>query len=246
LHFFGRFLKFQHGLHPFIHRATKWTTKYNLSDHPMNNISRLLFIPAIALATLAGVGCNSATSPASTAPQTAAPAPATSAPAATPVAAPAPAPAPASDAGAAPAGKITLKFVSVDSEETSGEDGKGANAVDGDPATIWHTQWQDTNPPCPHQIIIELVPPSAIKGFTYLPRQDDTSNGMIKDYEFYVSDNTNDFGQPVSKGTFENSKDLKTVTFDPKTCRFIKLKALSEINDAAWTSAAEIGVVPAK
>ncbi|HEY1718162.1 MAG TPA: discoidin domain-containing protein [Verrucomicrobiae bacterium] len=140
--------------------------------------------------------------------------------------------------------KPTLKFVKVDSEETAGEDGKGANAVDGDPATLWHTQWQDTNPPCPHEITIELVPPATIKGFTYLPRQDDSDHGMIKDYEFYVSDDGDDFGQPVSKGTFENSKDLKTVTFDARKCRFIKLKALSEVNDAEWTSAAEIGVVP--
>jgi hypothetical protein len=34
------------------------------------------------------------------------------------------------------------------------------------------------------------------------------------------------------------------VTFEAKKCRFIKLKALSEINGEAWTSAAEIGVVP--
>ena len=141
--------------------------------------------------------------------------------------------------------KLTLKFVKADSEETAGEDGKGANAVDGDTNTLWHTQWQDDSPPCPHEIVIELVSPSTIKAFTYLPRQDDIENGTIKDYEFYVSDDGVDFGQPVSKGTFENSKDLKTVGFDPKKCRFIKLKALSEVNDAAWTSAAEIGVVPA-
>jgi hypothetical protein len=39
---------------------------------------------------------------------------------------------------------------------------------------------------------------------------------------------------------------LKTETFDPRKCRFIKLKALSEVNDQAWTSAAEVGVVPAQ
>ena len=83
--------------------------------------------------------------------------------------------------------KIGLKLVKVDSEETAGEDGKGANATDGDPATFWHTQWQDSSPSHPHEIIIELTPPSAIKGFTYLPRQDDNVNGTIKDYEFYVS-----------------------------------------------------------
>lgn len=140
--------------------------------------------------------------------------------------------------------KIVLTVVKVDSEETAGENGRGTNAVDGNPSTFWHTEWQDANPEHPHEIIIELTPPSIIKGFTYLPRQDDSDNGSIKDYEFYVSDDGNDFGQPVNKGTFGNSKEKKTVTFEARKCGFIKLKAISEINDAAWTSAAEIGVVP--
>jgi len=139
--------------------------------------------------------------------------------------------------------KITLKVIKVDSEETAGEDGKGANAVDGNVNTIWHTQWQDANPEHPHEIIIELMPPATIKGFNYLPRQDEEENGTIKDYEFYVSDDGKEFGQPVKKGSFESGKEKKTVAFDPKKCRFIKLKALSEINGGAWTSAAEIGVV---
>jgi hypothetical protein len=140
--------------------------------------------------------------------------------------------------------KPALKFVRVDCEETVGEDGQGANAVDGKPETIWHTQWQDATPVQPHEIVIELTPPIAIKGFTYLPRQDDNPNGTIKGYEFYVSNDNLDFGQPVAKGEFTDGNELKTVSFAPKTCRFIKLKSLSEINDGAWTSAAEIGVVP--
>ena len=140
--------------------------------------------------------------------------------------------------------QIVLTVVKVDSEETVGENGRGTNAVDGNPATIWHTQWQDANPEHPHEIIIELTPPSTIKGFTYLPRQDDMDNGSIGDYEFYASDDGKEFGQPVKKGTFGSTKEKKTVTFDPVKCRFIKLKALSEINGQAWTSAAEIGVVP--
>jgi hypothetical protein len=140
--------------------------------------------------------------------------------------------------------KIVLTVVKVDSEETAGENGRGTNAVDGKPNTIWHTQWQDASPEHPHEIIIELTPPSTIKGFTYLPRQDDMDNGSIKDYEFYVSNDGKDFGQPVSKGTFASGKEKKTATFEAKKCGFIKLKALSEINDGAWTSAAEIGVVP--
>jgi hypothetical protein len=139
--------------------------------------------------------------------------------------------------------KVTLKVVRVDSEETAGENGKGANAVDGDTSTIWHTQWQDAGPPCPHEIVIELTQPVTIRGFTYLARQDESENGTIKDYEFYVSKDGDEFGLPVAKGMFDGGKDLKTVNFPPKQCRFVKLKALSEINGEPWTSAAEIGVV---
>ena len=139
-----------------------------------------------------------------------------------------------------------LSAIKTDSEETAGEDGKAANAVDGDPNTMWHTQWQDATPSCPHEIVIELTPPAAIKGFTYLPRQDESDHGNIKDYEFYTSNDGVDFGQPVAKGTFEGGNEVKSINFVPVTCRFIKLKAVSEINGEAWTSAAEIGVLPAE
>ena len=139
--------------------------------------------------------------------------------------------------------KITLKVVKVDSEETVGENGSATNAVDGDPATHWHTQWQDGSPAHPHEIVIQLSRPCWISGFSYLPRQDDSDHGEIKDYEFYTSSDNEDFGQPVKKGTFENTKDKKTVNFEARSCRFIKLKALSEVNDEAWTSVAEIGII---
>jgi len=157
---------------------------------------------------------------------------------------PPPAAAPAQPQAAA-SSATGLKVVHVDSEETVGEDGKGANAVDGDPQTFWHTQWQDATPEPPHEIVIELPATESIKGFTYLPRQDDVDNGTIKDYEFSVSTDGTNFGEPVAKGSFQNSKEKKTVTFTPVTCRFVKLKALSEVNGGAWTSAAEIGVIPA-
>lgn len=141
--------------------------------------------------------------------------------------------------------KIKLTVVKVDSEETAGENGSATNAVDGNPETFWHTEWQDANPEPPHEIILKMSEPTAIKGFTYLPRQDDSDHGLIKDYEFYLSDDGKDFGQPVKKGTFDSSREKKTITFDGKKCQFIKLRAMSEINGEAWTSIAEIGVIPA-
>jgi WD40 repeat protein len=143
---------------------------------------------------------------------------------------------------------VKLRFVKADSEETAAQDGHGANAVDGDTNTFWHTQWQTnqaqpTVPPMPHEIIIELVPPSTIKGFTCLPRQDGQGNGTIRDYEFYVSDDGKDFGALVKKGTFQPGFGKKIALFEPVKCRFIKLKAISEINDQPWTCVAEIGVI---
>jgi hypothetical protein len=139
---------------------------------------------------------------------------------------------------------VGLKLVRVDSEDTaSQEEGRGENAVDGNPDTFWRTQWQGNNSGLPHEIVIELVTPSTIKGFTYLPRQDDWNLGDIKDYEFYASDDGKEFGQPVKIGTFQSGKEKRTATFDSVKCRFIKLKAISEIKGRSCTSAAEIGVI---
>lgn len=143
--------------------------------------------------------------------------------------------------------KIKLTVIKVDSEETASENGRGTNAVDGNPETFWHTEWTDANPECPHEIIIQLTPSATLKGFTYLPRQDEEENGTIQNYEFYVSEDGKDFGKPVKKGEFKPGKSKQTVTFDqPVKCSFFKLRALSEINGNAWSSAAEIGVVPAE
>jgi len=151
--------------------------------------------------------------------------------------------APANQAVPGEPAPVRLEFVRADSEEGSAQYGYGENAVDGNPDTYWHTQWQGRSPGLPHEIVIELVPPSIIKGFTYLPRQDESDHGIIRDYEFYVSDDGKEFGQPVKKGAFKSGREQKSETFKPIKCRFIKLRALSEINGLAWSSAAEIGVI---
>jgi hypothetical protein len=143
----------------------------------------------------------------------------------------------------APFVKVKLKVVKVDSEETQAENGAGANAVDENPNTFWHTQWLANQPGLPHEIVIELLPPSDIKGFAYLPRQDASDHGCIKDFEFYVSEDGTHFGEPVKQGAFKPGRGEDIETFKPIKCRFIKLKALSEINGSPWTSAAEIRVI---
>ncbi|MBD5797084.1 metalloprotease [Bacillus pseudomycoides] len=117
----------------------------------------------------------------------------------------------------------------------------GTYAFDGKKDTYWHT---NTSPlaPMPHEIQIDLGANYSLSKFSYLPRQDGQVNGTIKGYEFYVSSDGVNWGTAVATGTFTNDTTLKEVSFATKTGRYIKLRALSEVNNNPWTSAAELNV----
>ncbi|MGH1162551.1 M6 family metalloprotease domain-containing protein (plasmid) [Bacillus mycoides] len=117
----------------------------------------------------------------------------------------------------------------------------GTYAFDGNKDTFWHTNWSPVAP-MPHEIQIDLGTTYNLSKFSYLPRQDGQINGTIKDYEFYVSGDGVNWGTAVSIGAFANNTNLKEVSFANKTGRYIRLRALSEVNNNPWTSAAEINV----
>ena len=76
----------------------------------------------------------------------------------------------------------------VDSEERDKEDGTAENAIDGQTANYWHTQWGAAQPPQPHQLVLDLGKSQTISGFEYVPRQSEGA-GRIKDYQIFVGDN---------------------------------------------------------
>jgi hypothetical protein len=113
-------------------------------------------------------------------------------------------------------------------------------AMDGNPATLWHTVWGSGETAHPHDLVIDQQTARPLLGFSYLPRAG-RGNGTIKDYAFYVSDNPRDFGEPVASGTFTGRKIPFVVTFaSPVKGRYIRLRALSEVNGRPWTSIAEL------
>lgn len=75
----------------------------------------------------------------------------------------------------------------VDSEERVGEDGTAENAIDGQTANLWHTEWQNTKPNHPHRFILNLGSPQTVSGFRYVPRQS-AGGGRIKDYRVFVGE----------------------------------------------------------
>jgi beta-galactosidase len=75
----------------------------------------------------------------------------------------------------------------VDSEERNGEDGSVENAIDGQTANFWHSEWKQKSPQHPHRVIIDLGTSQAIGGFRYVPRQSE-GGGRIKNYRIHVGD----------------------------------------------------------
>jgi beta-galactosidase len=75
----------------------------------------------------------------------------------------------------------------VDSEERAGEDGSAENAIDGQTANFWHTEWKSNTPNHPHELILNLGKSQTISGFRYVPRQGD-GGGHIKDYRIFIGD----------------------------------------------------------
>jgi lysophospholipase L1-like esterase len=115
----------------------------------------------------------------------------------------------------------------VDSEEKVGENGVAVNAFDGSAGTFWHTQWKGGSIPPPHEIQIDLSGNYNIDGFRYLPRQD-SWNGTIRNYEFYVSVDGVTWGSSVASGAFANTMAEKEVLFTTKSGRYVRLRALND------------------
>ena len=136
--------------------------------------------------------------------------------------------------------RSSWKLVSVDSQHGGNE---ARLAFDGNTSTFWHTEYQGSEPTCPHTLIVDMLKPYWVTAFTYLSRQDGNQNGMVKAYEVYLSTDGETWGSPVASGEFKNTTALQIAPLKTATVgRYLKFVAKSEINGRAWTSAAEIGI----
>ena len=144
--------------------------------------------------------------------------------------------------------KTRWKVLSVSSENTLGEDERAVLAIDGKPDTFWHTLWNGGSPGHPHHLAVDLAQGMEITGFAWLPRQDGRhTKGVIGDYEFYVSQDGKEWGQPVAKGRFEKAdQDAsgRVVLLKQRLmARYFKLVSLSAPGNEPYAGAAEIDVL---
>ncbi|MDE5561292.1 MAG: discoidin domain-containing protein [Bacteroidaceae bacterium] len=137
--------------------------------------------------------------------------------------------------------KINTEVVFASSEE-SGE-GNATHLTDGDANTIWHTMYSVTVAKYPHWVDFDAGDTKTLKGFAYMPRQD-SNNGNIKDYEIYVSQDGQNWGEAVMKGTFENNrKEKKVMLKTPVKARYFRFRALSSQDGQDFASGAEFSIL---
>lgn len=137
--------------------------------------------------------------------------------------------------------KIGWSVQYVNSEES---DYSAAMSIDGNPATMWHTRWRSPNkPPPPHEIQIRIGTLRRLSGFRYVPRQDNATVGNIGRYQFYVSMDGKDWGDPVATGRFSAGSQEKEVFFAPMVGKFVRLVCLTEANGYNDCSMAELNLL---
>ena len=115
-------------------------------------------------------------------------------------------------------------------------------AIDNDPSTYWHSMYSVTVAQYPHWIDLDTKDLNNIRGLVYIPRND-SDNGNIKGYEIYVSEDGQNWGNPVASGEFANDRKKKRVDFTPVKGRYLRFKALNSQNGQDYASAAEIQVL---
>ena len=135
----------------------------------------------------------------------------------------------------------TLEVSCGDYEPNGGSNEGPANlAVDGNNATMWHTDWEGTSREN-HWFQFELTEAYAVNGLRYLPRQTGNSNGTITKYEIRVSDDGVNF-TTVASGDWAANSTWKIAQFAPQSVKYVRLYSIDAVTDNAWVfaSAAEI------
>lgn len=137
---------------------------------------------------------------------------------------------------------LGARVVKADSEDRA-HGNTADKAIDGDPDTLWHTAWGAADPPFPHELVIDLTQELDLRGFRLLPRQD-MQNGWFTRYEFYVSPDGRDWGEPAAKGSFAAEAAEKVVEFkEARRGRLIRLVALAGFQGRPWAAVAELDVL---
>lgn len=135
---------------------------------------------------------------------------------------------------------LAAKIIAKSSASSAHRDHPADLALDGDPATCWHSDWEASPAGYPHEFRIELTRPTEITGVNLLPRSDGSSNGWVADVEILISQDGKRWTRSAAS-RLANNHEWKTVGFPPSLARFVTLRMLSPQSPTQpWASFAEI------
>ncbi len=141
-------------------------------------------------------------------------------------------PLPTTEPPAVPSPVIPQELVSVhdvSSEQTAQYPGLAEYTLDGDPQTMWHNDWAVTDGP--HHISFDLGAEYAVDSLVYTPRQTASRNGVLKDYEVYVTGDPGQWGEPVAAGTLADTREDSVLDLGDAVGRYVRLVYLDSYND---------------
>jgi beta-galactosidase len=125
--------------------------------------------------------------------------------------------------------------VTVSSQEPG--EGFAKYAIDGNPATFWHSRWSRDATGHPHVFAMDLGKRMPIEGLAYLPRLDNP-NGRIKSYRIERSSDGVTWDL-AAEGEFPDEAKEHAARFkDTKEVRHLKITVLSG-HHGPWATAAE-------
>lgn len=122
-------------------------------------------------------------------------------------------------------------------------DERADKAIDGNPSTMWHSEYASGNNREDLWITLDLGGIKEVSGLRYLPRQSQT-NGIITEYDILVSTDGTEFTS-VATGTWAVDNKWKKAEFENVQARYVKLAAVDSISTEVgntYASAAEIAV----
>jgi hypothetical protein len=117
-------------------------------------------------------------------------------------------------------------------------------AVDGDPSTFWHSEWQTAHGRLPASLAIDLGSDAGIRGIRYTPRQD-INRGRIRRYRIEFSHDGRTWQPAAPEASFPDTTEPHEILFvKPIVARHIRLTALHDHGGANAAAIAEFEPLP--
>jgi len=138
--------------------------------------------------------------------------------------------------------KTNWKIIDFSSEEANGEgpnNGKAIFAIDGNPESFWHSQWQGASPGPPHYLVIDMGEEKELHGIITKARLGG-NDGKPQDVAIETSLDGSTW-EPAGQITLQNNdQEQKSFLSGFKQARYFKFIIHSSYN-ASYTHLAELG-----